>query len=78
MIDIKINMVRWGVGEPEQMASIRIYNDGTGSRRRGNYKYEIKKTLGKMKSGELKNFPRQSYDVIELLRRVLNSNKKGA
>lgn len=76
MIRVNIEIIPFGVGEPRRLASVIIVNDGTGTAKRGNYRYSIfKKRLRLWKAGELKNFPRASRDALELLKRVLNQEK---
>jgi len=57
----------------KEIARAEIVNDGTsGIRERGNYRYVLwgkRVTLWRM--GELKNFPRKSYNVWRLLYLIL-------
>ena len=61
-------------GRPEKIiAWAVIVNDGSGTKKRGNYKVKLwlrKKSV--WKEVEIKNFPRRSYNVWELLKRILN------
>ena len=55
------------------IAKALIVNDGSGTKKRGNYKAKLwlrKKNV--WKEVEVKNFPRKSYNVYELIKRVLN------
>lgn len=58
-----------------------IINDGTGTHRRGNYKFGLGKIQNnyRWKTGEIKNFPRLSKNVWYLLKEVLDEalDKKG-
>ena len=58
----------------ETIAKAIIINDGTGTKKRGNYKYNLwlKRNKPPWKKGTIKNFPRESYNVYELIKRVLN------
>jgi len=62
----------------KEIAKIIIINDGTGTKRRGNYKFAIwlKRRAHSWRTGEIKNFPRMSYNVVNLLWRCLNENFK--
>ncbi len=64
-----------------------VWNDGTGSPSRGNYKFWFGRganTLAEQRKvrkgdvppkGEVRDFPRKSYSVFELLKRCLNSTE---
>jgi len=56
------------------IAKAIIINDGTGTEKRGNYKYTLwlRKNKPSWKKGEIKNFPRKSYNVFKLIKRMLN------
>ena len=56
------------------IARAAIINDGTGTKKRGNYKFALwlKRKDRHYRTGEIKNFPRKSYNVYELIKRVLN------
>jgi len=51
-----------------------IINDGTGTKKRGNYSYalQLKSRNYIWRSGKIKNFPRKSYNVWKLIKRVLD------
>lgn len=55
------------------LVEIKIVNDGTGTPKRGNYRWEIRGKRGRLlKEGMLINWPRQSKTAAALLQRVLN------
>jgi len=56
-----------------EIARALIINNGSGTKKRGNYNVKLwlrKKSV--WKEVEIKNFPRKSYNVFELIKRVLN------
>ena len=57
-----------------EIAKAIIINDGTGTKKRGNYVYTLwlKKRNGSWRTGGITNFPRGSYNIWELLKRILN------
>jgi hypothetical protein len=88
---IKVTVELWPFGserEKVQLGEMFIWNDGTGTGTRGNYKFWYgggKNGLNELRSvqlgdnppkGVLKNFPRKSYTVFELIKRCLNEVKK--
>ena len=55
------------------IAEAIIVNDGTGTEKRGNYRFTLwLKKRDFWHNGIIKNFPRKSYNIWELLKRVLN------
>lgn len=57
------------------LGQIRIWNDGTGTQKRGNYKWNIYARNGRLlKSGELSNWPRQSKTAMALVQRIINTS----
>jgi hypothetical protein len=73
MIDININLVPLGIMKPRQLGHIKIWNDATGTKEIGNYKYRI--TDGDTKiEGEVKDFRRLEQNVFHLLKIVLNKS----
>ena len=73
MIKITIELLRHGNwNDRKKIADATIWNDCTGSARRGNYKYKVwKKRETEWKSGEIKEFARKSRSVWRLLYLVL-------
>ena len=61
-------------GKKKQTIAVgQIINDGSGTKRRGNYRaIFFKKQYKIWKEVEIKDFPRLSYDVWTLLWRCLN------
>jgi hypothetical protein len=77
MIRIKIDLVPHGIeSKSRPIGQMEIWNDATGDHRRGNYKFRFSRERGKERSGELKDFPRLSANVFELIRRCLNAHKE--
>ena len=75
MIEVKINIVPYGNRfYEENIYTIQICNDGTGTIDYGNYKYEILGGIVTPK-GKVKHHKRAD-GVLELLRLVLNDKKK--
>lgn len=57
-----------------ELVKIKISNDGTGTQKRGNYRWTITGKRGrKMKEGRLVNWPRLSKTPLELLQRIINT-----
>lgn len=73
MLKIPIYLRKFGIGEPEELASIIIWNDATGTKSVGNYKYKITHKNKEIGSGEVKSFPRLRKNSVELLYLVLKS-----
>lgn len=88
MIRVTIELIKYGVGQPEVIGVMEIANDGTGTAMRGNYvtrlfrrgtqPAEMNKSV--TRTGEVKewtrgtsDFPRQSYSVWRLVLRCLKS-----
>ena len=76
MIEIKIELNNWGLGEKSTLATIEIINIGTGTKGFGNYRYEIKGKRNIIKKGFVFNFPRLELNSIRLLERVLDDAYK--
>ena len=71
MIRVTIELVPFGIESRKKVIKrMIIANDGTGTPRRGNYVYHYGR-----KEGELKNFPRKSYNVWKLIQRILNQER---
>lgn len=85
---LRITIELWPRGWADNkrtIATMDVWNDGTGTEDRGNYSYRIYRggytgrpnpRLGKQ--GKLLNYPRLSYPVWELIRRILNGVKENA
>jgi len=55
------------------IAKALIVNDGSGTKKRGNYRAKLwLKRKSVWKEIEIKNFPRKSYNVWKLIKRMLN------
>lgn len=74
MITMCINLDKWGLGtDVSTLCALKIWNTGTGTNAKGNYKYEIRGKSGKiMKKGEILNHPRNTQHVILLVQKVIN------
>lgn len=73
---IKISIEMWPCGDEsrkEEIAKGMIANDGTGTKKVGNYVYSIHSTKRHVK-GRLQGHSRD-LDVLELLRMVLNQHE---
>lgn len=74
MITIKVDLVKYGIMDPQPLKEIIISNDGTGDTFIGNYKYRIKDSRGKVyREGRIEGFRRRSKDVLYLLGLVLEN-----
>ena len=88
---LKITVELWPFGSEanrKKLGEMYIWNDGTGTPDRGNYKFwyggknsnisELRAVqLGdKPPKGTLEGFPRKSYSAFELIKRCLNEVKK--
>ena len=62
-------------GQPTELVSIRIVNDGTGTPTLGNYTFRItgKNSKQVLKQGAVKDWPRKSKTALALLQRVINT-----
>ena len=70
---IKITVELWPLGSEKykkEIASMKIWNDGTGTKSMGNYKYSVSLSR-QWKMGEIKKFPRRRLNVWDLIFRVL-------
>ena len=89
MIYIRVEL--WPFGDERRrkvIGEMAIYNDGTGTPERGNYKAwwggrkDNTKQINEFRLGdvpaksEVNDYPRKSYNVFELLRRCLNAEKQ--
>ena len=55
------------------IAQAIIVNDGTGTEKRGNYRFTLwLKKRDFWHNGTVKDFPRKSYNVWKLIRRILD------
>ncbi len=75
MIIIKVEV--WRHGSPlnvKNIAEMKIWNDGTGTKTSGNYKATISKSnnKGQWKEGEAKGFPRLRLGIWDLTYRILH------
>lgn len=59
----------------DELASLTIVNDGTGTPEAGNYEFTITDE-DKMIKGNVKDFPRKEEDVWSLILRVLKKVKE--
>lgn len=74
MLEIKIDLVPYGCQDMrKRIGFLRIWNDGTGTYKNGNYGYEVidefKETIA---AGEFKNFGRDK-GVFSLVKEILNN-----
>ena len=63
-------------GDKTQMrltAGVKIINDGTGTKTKGNYRYMLISKGKKIKQGRITGFPRRSQNALRLLHRVLDN-----
>lgn len=76
MLIVRIELHSAVTGKISEIGRMRIYNDGTGDGRRGNYVVE-RMRRGKPKTvqrtGRVDNYPRQSLPVWKLVRRAIDA-----
>ena len=72
MIKVTVELLPGGGEEGRKVLSeVFIYNDLTGTLRRGNYR--VKRHRFGPDDAQVLNFPRQSYSALELVRRALEA-----
>lgn len=74
MIRVTVELVPYGIGKPKHLGTAIIYNDGSGTKQSGNYKFKLSRRGQPetfIKSGEVKNFPRLRKNAWHLLHLVL-------
>ena len=75
MIKVQMNLIS-AVSRSRDavLVTIEIYNDGTGSKTRGNYDFVIRGKRGQvMKEGRVENWPRVAKTPCALLQKVINT-----
>lgn len=73
MIKITVELHSAITGEVTRLGEATIYNDGTGTDRRGNYGALFKGKRSWLRGARVEGFPRKSRNVWELIRRALNT-----
>ena len=75
MLRITIELVPWGIEARKRLMGVaEIWNDATGTKSKGHYKFRILKRGNRQsvwKAGELKDFPRLRLGVWDLMFRML-------
>lgn len=85
MIRITVEMVPWGFEDQKRViGTAKIWNDCTGDRETGNYRYRLHRAgpTGKLerrvwKQGAVKDFPRMKRGAWDLLFRALRAAVAG-
>lgn len=78
MIQITVELVPGGVGEPVLIGRAIIANDGSGTRTRGNYRGTFwRKQRYPWRCSRVENFPRQRLSVWHLLSQLLGEALRG-
>lgn len=73
MIIVPMTLVSAVTGKASILGSVRIVNDGAGTRTHGNYVYTILGKKGQvLREGTIKNWPRLRMPPLALLQRVMN------
>jgi hypothetical protein len=73
MIEIDVKLVPYGIKAAERtIAKMTIWNDATGTREVGNYKYKVETDEDVLHQGSYKNFER-SKGILELVKNILNN-----
>lgn len=76
MLVVKIELHSAITGKITEIGSMKLWNTGAGTRRRGDYRAELLSGRCKAKlnpRGEVRDYPRLSYTAWELLRQMLNN-----
>jgi hypothetical protein len=73
MIEIKMDLVPFGIMKPRRLGYIKIWNDATGTKEIGNYKYRIEDGDTKIE-GTIKDFKRLEQNAFHLLKIALNKS----
>lgn len=75
MLRVTVELVPWGIEEEKRTLKVlEIYNDGTGSKTKGNYGYRFKRTNGSVyRHGRIVGHNRLSESVWNLVNKVLNN-----
>lgn len=73
MLEVKIDLVPFGIeARRKQIGYAKIWNDGTGDREIGNYKYIVEDESGSLvATGEYKGFNRNK-SVFYLMKEILD------
>ncbi len=71
MIEVEIDLYKFGFRSLKQnLYTVKITNDGTGTKTVGNYKYKVTKSK-RSTGGEIKDFKRKDKSALYLLYLVL-------
>lgn len=75
MLVVKVELHSAVTGEVTTIGRMTISNDATGSKTRGNYITRVFRRDSDviMRTGEVKNFPRKSYNLWRLVSRCLRT-----
>jgi hypothetical protein len=79
MIRVTIELIPWGFGEPENIGTIEIANDGKGTADVGHYEARLLKSPkyaarpGVWRKAAIRGFPRLRLGPYDLLYRVLRA-----
>lgn len=75
MLVVKIELHSANTGQTSEIGRMRIYNDGTGTKERGNYVVEVfrKSTKNVLRKSTVKDYPRLDYNVWRLVSRALRA-----
>lgn len=72
MIRATIDLIPFGIGEPETLGTVEIANDATGTRTKGNYNVRVRGKDGRiLRIGRVEGFPRKRLLGSDLLYRAL-------
>lgn len=73
MIQVDITIIPHGTGKPKRRGRLKIGNDSTGTKYRGNYNVALFGARGNkpLRTGRIIGFHRRSEDVWELLKLAL-------
>ncbi len=76
---IRITCELWPGGDERRkrlLGVMSITNDDSGTRERGSYRIALRRGAGKLRCTEVRNFPRKTSSVFQLLRWALNALHK--
>lgn len=76
MIRVTVELIPFGIGEPQKLGEMRIANDGVTSHqtdgRRGSYEFTVVGKRNELAYGRVENWPRKSRHVWRLVAKCLN------
>jgi hypothetical protein len=76
MIEIQINLIPFGIGEPKSLGKIIIGNDGTGTENIGNYNIKFfDRANRQFKTTRLEKWPRMKKSIWQMIKKIFEEEK---